>query len=156
MQPTIFQTNSTNNFLTIWKKTIDVYHQTYHQFLLIGDFNVEDTEQCLLQFLFLYDAKKNVSEKTCFESKDNPGCIDLFINNSPNSFQNTTTTTGLSDFHKMVITVLKATFTKGKPKIITYNFIIPCLIKNKTIRANYAPCHKNYEKSNNEKERAAT
>ena len=31
------------------------------------------------------------------------------------------------------------------------------LIKNKTITANHAPlCHKNYEKSNNEKDRAAT
>ena len=28
--------------------------------------------------------------------------------------------TGLSYFHKMVITVLKATFTKSKPKVITY------------------------------------
>ena len=29
-------------------------------------------------------------------------------------------TSGLSDFHKMIITVLKATFPKGKPKVITY------------------------------------
>ena len=40
-------------------------------------------------FLFDYDAKNIVSERTCFKSKDNPSCIDLFIKNSPNSFQNT-------------------------------------------------------------------
>ena len=58
-------------------KAIDVYHQTYDKFLLIGNFNAEDTEPCLSQFLFEYDAKNIVSEKTCFKSKDNPSCIDL-------------------------------------------------------------------------------
>ena len=73
------------------------------------------------QFLFEYDAKNIASEKKCFKSKDNPTCIDLFITNSPNGFQNTsTTTTGLSDFHKMVMTVSKATFTKSTPKVITF------------------------------------
>ena len=101
-------------------KAIEVYHQTYDKFLLIGYFNAKDTEPCLSQFLFEYDAKNIISEKTCFKSKDNPSCVDLFITNSPNSFQNTSTiTTGPSDFHKMVITVLKATFRKSKPKVFT-------------------------------------
>ena len=103
------------------EKAIDVYHQTCDKFLLIGDFNAEDTEPYLSQLLFEYDGKNIVSEKTCFKSKDNRSCIDLFITSSPNSFQNTSTiTTGLSNFHKMVITVLKATFRKSKPKVITY------------------------------------
>ena len=43
------------------------------------------------------------------------------MTNSWQSFQNTTTvSTGLSDFHKMVITVLKTTFPKAKPKVIAY------------------------------------
>ena len=46
-------------------KAIDVYHQTYDKFLLIGYFNAEDTEPCLSQFLFEYDAKNIVSEKAC-------------------------------------------------------------------------------------------
>ena len=73
-------------------------------------------------FCFEYDAKNIVSEKVCFKSKDNASCIDLFIiTNSPNSFQNTSTiTTGLSDFHKMVITVLKASFTKSKANVLTF------------------------------------
>ena len=36
-------------------------------------------------------------------------------------FQKTTTvSTGLSDFHKMIVTVLKTNFTKEKPKEIIY------------------------------------
>ena len=102
-------------------KAIDVYHQTFDKFLLIDYFNAEDTELCLSQFLFEYDAKNIVLEKICFKSKDSPCCIDLFITNSPNSFQNTSTvTTRLSDFNKMIITILKATFTKSKLKVITY------------------------------------
>ena len=63
-------------------KAIGVYHQTYDKFLLIGDLNAEDTETCLSQFLFEYDSKNNVSKKTCFKSKDNPRCIEIFIRNS--------------------------------------------------------------------------
>ena len=65
--------------------------------------------------------KNLVKEPTCFKSIDNPSCIDLFITNSYLSFQNTTTVaTGLSDFHKMTVTVLKTTFPKAKPRVITY------------------------------------
>ena len=76
----------------------------------------------MLITVFIWPWCKNiVSEKTCFKSKNSPSCIDLFITNSPNSSQNTSTiTTGLSDFRKMVITVLKINFTKNKPKVITY------------------------------------
>ena len=57
----------------------------------------------------------------CFKSKNNPSCIGSFITNSSNSFQNTSTiTTGLSDFHKMVVTGLKTTFLKSKPRVINY------------------------------------
>ena len=55
-------------------------------------------------------------------SKNNPCCIDLFITNSSNSFQNTSTiTTGLPDFLKIIVTVLKTTFLKSKPRVITYS-----------------------------------
>ena len=47
--------------------------------------------------------------------------IDLFLTNSSNSFQYTQTiSSGLSDHHKMVVTVLKNTFSKMKPKEIIY------------------------------------
>ena len=43
-------------------KAIDTYYQIYDKFLLTGDFNVEDTEPCLSQFLFEYDANNLVNE----------------------------------------------------------------------------------------------
>ena len=102
-------------------KAIDSYGGLYSKHLLIGDFNAEDTEPCLSQFLNRYDSSNLVSEKTCFKSKDNPSCIDLFVTNSAASFQNTIAlTTGLSDFHKMVITILKKSFKMKKPKAIRY------------------------------------
>ena len=89
--------------------------------MLAGDFNTEETDDILEDFLFEHGAKNLVKEATCFKSLDNPSCIDLFLTNSPQSFQNTSTiTTGLSDFHRMVVTVMKTTFPKGKPKTIYY------------------------------------
>ena len=100
---------------------LDKYSQDYKRFLLIGDFNVEYTEPCLSEFLYEHNAENIVKDKTCFKSLNNPSCIDLFLTNFPSSFQNTcTVTTGLSAFHKMVITVTKMTFHKNPPKEIYY------------------------------------
>ena len=99
---------------------LDVY-PSYDKFLLAGDFNVREEDDMLDEFMNSYHAKNLVKEPTCFMSKDNPSCIDLFITNSYQSFQKTTTvTTGLSDFHKMTVTILKTTFPKSKPRVITY------------------------------------
>ena len=57
--------------------------------MLICDFNAEELEPCLSQCLYEYNAKKIVKENTCFKNLLNPSCIDLFITNSPLSFQNT-------------------------------------------------------------------
>ena len=54
-----------------------------------------------------------VKEQTCFKNCYNPSCIDLFLTNSPPSFQNTVTIeTSISDFPKMVITVSTKVFNK--------------------------------------------
>ena len=99
---------------------LDVY-SNYDRFLLAGDFNMEEEDVHLNDFLFEYKAKNLVKAKTCFKSIENPTCLDLFITNSYQSFQKTTTvSTGLSDFHNMIVTVMKTTFPKSKPKIIMY------------------------------------
>ena len=47
--------------------------------------------------------------------------IDLVLTNRNSSVQRTTTVkTGLSDFHKMVVTVLKTTFSKQGQTVINY------------------------------------
>ena len=89
--------------------------------LIAGDFNIEREEELMDDFLFEQNFKNLVKDKTCFKSTDNPSCIDLFLTNTPSSFQNTTTvTTGLSDFHKMVVTVMKTSCPKAKPQILYY------------------------------------
>ena len=50
-----------------------------------------------------------------------PRCIDLILTNRGRNFQQTTAVeTGLSDFHKMVVTVLKASLDKQKPNVVNY------------------------------------
>ena len=68
----------------------------------------------------LFALKNLVKEPTCFLS-GNPRCIDLILMNRGRNFQHTTAIeTGLSDFHEMVVTVLKASFDKQKPNVVNY------------------------------------
>ena len=84
--------------------------------MLAGDFNAEESKPCLSQFLYEYNAKNIAKGNTCFKNALNPGCSDLFITNGPLSFQNTiAVSNGLSEFHKMVITVMKMAFRKHSP-----------------------------------------
>ena len=94
-------------------KAIDVYSH-YEKVLLAGDFNAEISEFCLDSFLYQHELKNLVKEKACFKNVSNPSCIDLLLTNSALSFQHTeTVSTGLSDFHKLVLTVLKTTFLRN-------------------------------------------
>ena len=72
-------------------------------------------------FFYQHDLTNLVKEGTFYKNPGNPSCIDLYLTNSPLSFQNTLSVfTGLSDFHKLVLTVLKMTFVKTKPKELFY------------------------------------
>ena len=100
---------------------LDIYTKFYNKILLVGDFNAEDSEPCLSDFLYKHECKNLVKDKTCFKSTENPSCIDLFLTNSQYSFQSTfAVATGFSDFHKMVLTVLKVKVDKQKSKKMTY------------------------------------
>ena len=47
-------------------KALDKYSKHYDKFMLVGDFNAEESEPCLSQFLYEYNAKNIVKENTCF------------------------------------------------------------------------------------------
>ena len=50
-----------------------------------------------------------------------PSCIDLFLKNCPKSFESTLSIeTGLSDFYKLIVTILKVKRENIPPKIIQY------------------------------------
>ena len=101
-------------------KGLDFYSSKYEGICLIGDFNCEPKENIISGFMDCYNLSNLVKSPTCFKS-DSPRCIDLILTNRKRSFQNTVTMhTGLSDFHAMIVTVLKSGYRKKGPKIITY------------------------------------
>ena len=108
-------------FLECITKILDKYSHSYEKVLIAGDFNAQESEPVLNEFITEHDLKSIVKDPTCFKSVINPSCIDLLITSFSKSFQSTMViTTGLSDYHKMVLTVLKNKFVKQKPKEIEY------------------------------------
>ena len=113
-------TQSQENLFENLGRALDHYSENYENFMFIGDFNMTETEEQLKNFLDLYSLKNLVKEPTCYKS-NTPKCIDLVLTNRNRSVQKTTTVeTGLSDLHKMVVTVLKTTFPKQGPTVINY------------------------------------
>ena len=113
-------TQSQDNLFENLGLALDHYSENYDNFMFLGDFNMTETEEKLKHFLDLYSLKNLVKEPTCYKSHT-PKCIDLVLTNRDRSVQKTTTVeTGLSDFHKMVVTVLKTTFPKQGPTVINY------------------------------------
>ena len=111
---------SNSYFFEHLDKALDIY-SNYEKVLLTGDFNSEITEPCMDSFLYQHDMTSLVKEKTCFKSITNPTCVDLFLTNSNLSFQHTETmSTSLSDFHMLVVTLLKTCFSKKKPRELEY------------------------------------
>ena len=102
-------------------KNIDKYSSNYDNFILLGDFNCEPSEQPLEDFCHIFSCRNLIKEKTCFKNPQNPSCIDLILTNRSKSFQDSMVIEkSLSDFHKMSLTVMKVFYKKQKPNIITY------------------------------------
>ena len=54
------------------------------------------------------------------KNPNKPSCIDLLLTNFPKSFlKSKTLETGLSDFHKLTLTVLKIHYKKQKLLVVT-------------------------------------
>jgi len=108
-------------YFTNISNAMDLYLREYSRFLLVGDFNMADSDPIFENFNSQYDSKNIVKDPTCFKSINNPSTIDLFVTNSPRSFWNTRTfENSLSDFHSLVTTVLNIKYVKPKPKQVTY------------------------------------
>ena len=91
---------------------LDVYNDIY-KFLVVGDFNAEENGSVISDFLDLYNLTNLVRDNTYFKSLKNPSCIDLFLTNCHKSFQNNNAiSAGMSDHHKMIVTVMKTTLRK--------------------------------------------
>ena len=110
-----------NNHLNIISNRLNDLCTKYENIILIGDFNSEMSEEAMNSFCSIYNLKSLVHDYTCFKNIDNPSCIDLILTNKSLCFQNTSVIdNGLSDFHKLTLNTMKASFQKQEPKILHY------------------------------------
>ena len=96
--------NLVKEHLRVLTKGILFYSKVYENILLMGDYNAEITETNMSSFCEIYHLT-DIMQPICFKSFK--FIMQIF------SFE-----TGLSDFHKLIITVLKSPIPKQKPKII--------------------------------------
>ena len=95
-----------NYFITELTKILDKCRGSYENTVILGDFNMQPTNQILKTFLEDNSFVNLIKSNTCFKSK--PGsCIDLILTNKPKSFQNSEVMeTGVSDRHALILSLL--------------------------------------------------
>ena len=112
---------SISYFLNHVGKELDKLLVIYDNILLLGDMNASEYNSSMKLFNDTYNLENLIKEPTCFKNPLNPSSIDVMLTNDKCSYQNSVTLeTGLSDHHKMTISVLKASYTKKAPIKITY------------------------------------
>lgn len=68
-----------------------------------------------------YGLKSLIKEPTCNENPKYSPCIDLVLTNNPKCFHcSYVVETGLSDFYRMTVSVMKTAFKKFLPRTIHY------------------------------------
>ena len=71
------------------------------------------SEDAMQIFCNTHNLKNLIIENTCFKNIEKPTCIDLILTNRPSCFQNTAVLDiGISDYHKLTTTTMKANFNK--------------------------------------------
>ena len=101
-------------FLEKMRRNIEHFCTRYEYFLIIGDFNLIESNDSLHDFMHDLNLETIVKERTCFKSVK-PTCIDLILASDSGKFSNIRTIeTGLSCFYAMVATVLRGSFRKKK------------------------------------------
>ena len=97
-------------------KNLNLYSSKYE------NANVEPTEDATEEFMKVYNLKNLVKGSTCLKNPDKPSCINLILTNKSKNFQTSQIIeTDISDFHEMVMTVLKVYFKKKQPSVIQYH-----------------------------------
>ena len=102
-------------------KVLISYIGHYAIFLILGDLNSEITESSMHEFCNSYNLNSLCHKSTSYKNPEKSSWIDLFLTNSSMSFQNTQTIKmALSDFLKLVVTILKMCLPNNQPKAITF------------------------------------
>ena len=111
----------TSNHYAQLSKIIDLYLTKYHQLLFLGNFNAGVEDLSVKSFSCSLNLTSLINKPICYKNPDKPSCIDVILTNFPRSFQSSCAIeTGLSDFYKLVVTLMKITHKKSQPKIIAY------------------------------------
>ena len=98
---------------------IDVFVDTYENYLIMGDFNIERIDPSLKTFLNSNNLYNLIKSNTCFKGKGS--YIDLILTNRKYSFKfSGSYETGISDCHHMIYTMLKSCFNNTEPKLLNY------------------------------------
>ena len=99
---------------------------SYDNIIIMGDINIDTHDRAdpgfekLMSFCDVFDLTNIVKSKTCF-TKNHSSSIDVILTNRPRSFQKTSVfETGLSDYHSLVVTTMKSTVPRLKPKKMRY------------------------------------
>ena len=102
-------------------RSLTLYSSSYENYIIMGDFNVGPENTYIRSFCDNFYFTNLIKEPTCFKNPENPSCIDLIFTNRSRGFQNSCAIeTGLSDFHKMTLTVMEKSFQKYKPRITKF------------------------------------
>ena len=114
-------THIPNRFFDNIDKAFDS-NDSYEKHLLVRDFNTEMFEPLIESLVYEHELHNLVKEKkTCFMSVHNLTFIDLILENNAIAFQNTTVASpSLSDFRKLVLTVLQTSISKSNTQKLTY------------------------------------
>ena len=87
---------------------------SYENIMLIGDFNLTNTNADLASFTSENGLHNLIDEPTCFKSVNNPTCIDhIWVSNKKIFMKSKPIETGISDFHKLIVTIMN---TSPPPK----------------------------------------
>ena len=88
--------NNIGSHPNVISKTLDTYYGKYEKVVFLGDFHAG------INF---------IKQPTCFKNPQKPSYFDLILTNMPKSFQTTyIIVTGLPDFHRLTVSVLKMHF----------------------------------------------
>ena len=112
---------SSSYFLSHVSNALDKFIINYDNIILIGDLNTTMDDETMKDFCQMYSLQNLINEPTCYKNANNPSSIDVILTNRKRSFHNSLAIeTGLSDHHKMIITVLKSYFKKKHPITVNY------------------------------------
>ena len=112
--------NSVSDHLEILRRNLDLYSAQYEN-LIICDFSSDVNQFCMKASCGCYNLSSLIKEPTRYKNPQNSSCRDLILTNSPYRFQSSCVIeVGLSDFHKMTVSVMKTTYEKLKARIVNY------------------------------------